>query len=88
MSKSKSVLLLFSLAGTFAACLHQRQPIATQIPSNNKDYKVEYLFEHEGCKVYRFQDLGRWVYFTNCNGEAIVPPDSTAEIRNQTRRRQ
>jgi hypothetical protein len=28
---------------------------------------VEYLFEHDGCKVYCFYDRGHYVYFTNCN---------------------
>ncbi len=60
---------------------------ATQIPlkegksQNNKTYEVDYLFEHDGCKVYRFYDKGNYVYFTNCRGEAIVKTDST-EIRN------
>jgi len=43
---------------------------------------VDYLFEHDGCKVYRFYDRGNYVYFTNCRGEAIVKTDST-EIRNK-----
>ena len=60
---------------------------ATQIPlregksQNNNTYEVDYLFEHDGCKVYRFYDKGNYVYFTNCRGEAIVKTDST-EIRN------
>lgn len=29
--------------------------------------KVETLFTHEGCRVYRFYD-GRYVYFSNCQG--------------------
>ena len=64
---------------------------ATQIPlkeeksQNNKTYEVDYLFEHDGCKVYRFYDRGNYVYFTNCRGEAIVKTDST-EIRNTIER--
>ncbi|WP_431213983.1 DUF4884 domain-containing protein [Puia sp. P3] len=42
-------LLLLLLAG----CAVQH-PISKQPAVNNHDYKVEYLFEHEGCKVYRF----------------------------------
>lgn len=27
------------------------------------EFRLEYLFEHKGCKMYRFQDGGaRWVY--------------------------
>jgi len=66
-----------------AACMPQR-PIARIIPDNNKSYEVQYLFEHEGCKVYRFQDGTDWVYFTNCRGETIAYPDSTKVIRNST----
>lgn len=63
------------------------KPIYKQTTENNKDYKVEYLFEHKGCKVYRFQDMGSWVYFTNCTGEAMKT-DSTTTIRNRTERKQ
>jgi hypothetical protein len=65
-----------------AGCTIQH-PITRQPAVNNHDYKVEYLFEHEGCKVYRFLDNDNYIYFTNCNGEAIARTDSTA-IRNTT----
>lgn len=32
-----------------------------------KDYDVEFLFEYDGVKVYRFRN-GEDVYFTNANG--------------------
>jgi hypothetical protein len=64
----------------FASCTFQR-PISRNPPVNNETYRVDYLFEHEGCKVYRFFDQGNYVYFTNCKGEAIVQSDSTA-VRN------
>lgn len=60
-------------------------PLQTKESENNKTYYVDYLFEHGGCKVYRFYDRGNYVYFTNCNGEAIVKTDST-EIRNTIRK--
>lgn len=59
----------------------ESQPLQSGPPNNNFTYTVEYLFEHEGCKVYRFYDRGNYVYFTNCNGEAIAKTDST-EVRN------
>jgi len=63
------------------------RPISTQQPSNNGTYAVDYLFEHDGCKVYRFQDMGRWVYFTNCAGDVTsIKKDSTeARVINQIR---
>jgi len=74
-----SPLLLFLL---LAGCVTQH-PISKEPAVNNHDYKVEYLFEHEGCKVYRFQDNGTYVYFTNCNGETIARADSAA-VKNTT----
>ncbi len=64
-----------------ASCYYAK-PVTTEITNNNKDYKVDYLFEHDGCKVYRFYDRGNYIYFTNCNGETIAQTDSMA-IRNQ-----
>ena len=29
-------------------------------------FEVSLLFEYEGCKVYRFIDVGRNIHFTNC----------------------
>ena len=31
------------------------------------DFQVDKLFTHEGCTVYRFNDVG-YRYFTNCKG--------------------
>lgn len=79
----KICLFLFFSLGLLAGCTPQR-PIARQIPKNNKSYEVQYLFEHDGCRVYRFQDGFTWVYFTNCRGETTSFPDSTTVIRNST----
>ena len=65
-----------------SACTSQR-PITSNKSENNQTYTVAYLFEHDGCKVYRFVDGGNTVYFTSCNGEAISKTDST-ETRNST----
>lgn len=35
-----------------------------------KDYDVEFLFECNGVKVYRFCDGRQYIYFTNANGTA------------------
>jgi hypothetical protein len=57
------------------------QPISTLKPSNNGTYAVDYLFEHDGCKVYRFQDMGRWVYFTNCSGDVTSFQNDSVQTR-------
>lgn len=71
-----STLLLFS-------CYTER-PLTKGPSGNNETYKVHYLFEHDGCKVYRFYDMGHYVYFTNCTGNVTaIQTDSTAH-RTQT----
>lgn len=32
------------------------------------DFNIEFLFEHNGCKVYRFKDGGRYIYWSDCSG--------------------
>lgn len=70
------VSLLTILA--LAACTTNK-PLAKGPSDNNKTYEVEYLFEHDGCKVYRFFDYGNYVYFTNCEGNTTaIGSDSLA----------
>lgn len=75
-------ILPLLVVGTLFVSCEAGRPISTTPPQNNKTYRVEYLFEHDGCKVYRFYDRGNYVYFTNCRGEATsIQNDST---RTQT----
>jgi len=30
---------------------------------------IEFLFEHNGCKMYRFYDSGKYVYWSDCQGK-------------------
>ncbi|HBK31659.1 MAG TPA: DUF4884 domain-containing protein [Porphyromonadaceae bacterium] len=63
------------------ACFYS-QPIVRETPQNNQTYKVDYLFEYEGCKVYRFYDdwAKAYVYFTNCRSDVTaIRNDSTRE---------
>ncbi len=78
----KPHLIVLCALFLLSACSIQK-PITRQKSENNQTYTVDYLFEHDGCKVYRFYDHGNAVYFTNCNGEAISKTDST-ETRNAT----
>lgn len=56
-------------------------PLSSSPSENNKSYQVEYLFEHEGCKVYRFLDHGHYVYFTNCKGDVTSIVNDSTQIR-------
>lgn len=54
--------LLFLLSGC------AKDPVSTE-RTTNSDIAVELLFEHEGVKVYRFIDGGRFVYYTDARGK-------------------
>ncbi|OJU53159.1 MAG: hypothetical protein BGN96_17465 [Bacteroidales bacterium 45-6] len=56
------------------------EPLKSGPANNNNTYKVDYLFEHDGCKVYRFFDplSGSYVYFTKTPGTVTsIKADST-----------
>lgn len=33
------------------------------------DFELEFLFEKDGCNMYRFKDGSRYIYWTNCRGK-------------------
>lgn len=83
-----NILVLIIVLVTMPCCSAiYRFPVTTEAPANNLSYRVDYLFEHDGCKVYRFYDMGHYVYFTNCRGEVTnIKNDSTAErVTNSVR---
>ena len=73
-------LFLFVVVLNLHACaVKYPQAVSTSKPANNTDYDVSFLFEYDGCRVYRFVDYGQTVYFTNCTGEiTAIHGDSTA----------
>lgn len=79
----KNRTLVFAALLSLTGCSVQ-EPISKINPKSNPAYEIEFLFEYDGCKVYRFQDGSTWVYYTNCRGEAIAYPDSTKVIRSST----
>lgn len=76
---SVTCILLFGLSSCFT-----ERPVAKQVPQNNDTYQVDYLFEHDGCKVYRFRDMGNYVYFTNCSGDVTAIKNDSTAARVQT----
>ena len=78
--QSKPFLFFFLISGLLSSCFTQI-PISHAKPKNNDTYNVSYLFEHEGCKVYRFYDNGHYVYFTNCNGDVTSVEDDSTQTR-------
>ena len=68
------ILFCFGITGCFSGI-----PLQTGASANNKTYEVSYLFEHDGCKVYRFYDMGNYVYFTTNGDVTSIKNDSTSE---------
>jgi len=52
-----------------AAC--EGKPLA-QAQTENAEFQVAFLFEHDGCRVYRFRDAGYRHYFTDCRGSTAT----------------
>ena len=59
-------LLLVFLTLLFVSCAKK----GTYVPSENAkaDFNIEFLFECDGVKIYRFYDKGRARYFATGNG--------------------
>ena len=78
----KKFILLSLLAFAFTSCgyeirkkpeqpkpkLTKEQIRKREYEQRLKDYNVQFLFECNGVKVYRFMDGARRVYFTDANG--------------------
>lgn len=75
----KISLLVITVMGVYSCTTPM--PLVSGKADNNKTYPVEYLFEHDGCKVYRFQDQGNWVYFTNCKGDVTSIKNDSTQVR-------
>ena len=80
MKTTIKLLILVFLISAGTSCII-RQPVASIAPENNRTYHVHYLFEHDGCRVYRFQDIGNYVYFTNCTGDVTSIKKDSTEVR-------
>jgi hypothetical protein len=57
--------ILVALAFFTVAC--SKEGLFTK-QTDNHEFNVDLLFEHDGCRVYRFRDGGYNRYFTNCKG--------------------
>ena len=56
--KMKIFILLISLVALNGCSTSKPIEIETVISQNNRNYLVSYLFEQDGCKIYRFEDKG------------------------------
>ena len=70
MKKILAIYITFIVLGAmlFGAC--RNEPMSKERLGKDDGFEVEYLFEKDGVKVYRFYDNGYTHYFTTM-GETI-----------------
>ena len=61
----KLTILILTISVLLTSCIKEAKQT---IQTDNNQFKVELLFEVDGCKVYRFRDKNHSRYFTTCNG--------------------
>lgn len=86
----KKLILVLLAATLIVGCKNNGTPVKTTDSENN--FKVVKLFEIDGISVYRFNDGGKSVYFTNSNGKVqsistrtyYNPSTKTTMVDNET----
>jgi hypothetical protein len=70
MKKTLAIYIALIMVGAmiFGACTNE--PISKERIGKDDGFEVEYLFDKDGVKVYRFWDNGHYHYFTT-KGETI-----------------
>lgn len=77
ISRYKSIILVALL--TLTACDAGIPESSTTTPGG---YSVTRLFTQDECTVYRFFDMGRYRYFTNCGGSTYTQTDGKTTTDN------
>jgi hypothetical protein len=75
----KKILLIAIVALGLGSCMSEG---ITRESTNNDDFKVTYLFEKDGIKVYRFEDGISYHYFTT-RGETITTQKSGKSYKQE-----
>lgn len=61
-------ILILSLLGLLSCA---KDPVETK-QTNNDQFPVSLLFEQDGCKVYRFYDVGHHHYYAQCGNKVTT----------------
>ena len=67
MSEQGTTKRLTMLAAVLLLAGCEKEPLSIE-PVDNNEFRLERLFTHDGCTVYRFRDTGRSHYYTDCRG--------------------
>lgn len=73
----KKIVFLIAIGFLLTSCY--KDAISTDTKG---DFKVEFLFEKDGIKMYRFRDGGRYHYFTD-RGETISTQYNNKSTREE-----
>jgi hypothetical protein len=79
--KIRSALALLSICGAaliLSGCGQKDAQSTSQ--SSNPGISVDFLFEHDGCKLYRFNDNGHSVYYSKCMSSSTVSWNETEMV--------
>ena len=76
----KTKLLIIISAILLTGCY--KDGISTNVSDKN-GIKIDLLFENDGCKVYRFYDGGRQIYYSDCRGQIKQEKSSHKTTTNQ-----
>ena len=79
MRKLIALVALMATITLMASCLHQ--PLSTTT-TNANGIQVEYMFEKDGIRVYRFSDGGYTHYFTT-RGETMSTTGDSKSHRDE-----
>jgi hypothetical protein len=60
------IAAILLLCAVFVGCQEKGKSINSV---HQGDFKVELLFEKNGCKMYRFLDGYRYIYWSDCQGK-------------------
>jgi len=81
----KKIILAISVLSVLILSSCAQEGIKTE-QTNNPNFYLTLLFEKDECKVYRFYDNGRYVYYTTCKGDVgyNTGGKTNQDIYNQT----
>ena len=66
------MMRLALLAVLLAGCGSCGKGALTTVATNNTEFKVDHIFDVDGCRIYRFVDGGYYHYFANCPGSTVT----------------
>lgn len=78
----KKIIFLFAFVFSMFLSSCEKTGTPVQTDGAKHDFNVQFLFESDGVKVYRFYDSGDYIYFTNCNGETSHN-ENTSKFRDR-----